>query len=226
MSRRRYSSLPVHLPRLIPWRGMVVSGVTSIDRTDESRVHRNVRYGGARRGSFPGFPAKKKSAPAPYPWAPLPRTAGLPLVTSHSQLPPGRHQQCECPTPPPGRRAAHCHCHHARSTGPRAPRQKLWRLLRSSHLSPFQLFWWIIFLLSSSTGPKTRHAARRKGRNHFGLASHHPARGASCDPEGPCHPSINRKKSRTKRAREKNTSMTRKSLTAPSLNPPSSTESS
>ncbi|OHE97688.1 hypothetical protein CORC01_07103, partial [Colletotrichum orchidophilum] len=97
-------------PHPYPFRSgswLVVS--LSADRPDRSTTRAEqalsgsgiVRYGGAWRGSFPLVSSnsgkKKKSATAPYPW-PLPLVAGLPLVTSLSQLPPG--PTASGPTPP------------------------------------------------------------------------------------------------------------------------------
>ncbi|KXH55144.1 hypothetical protein CNYM01_03038, partial [Colletotrichum nymphaeae SA-01] len=97
-----FLSIPATLsPHPYPFLQRVLAGGVTFTRqtgpindSSKSRHYQGsgiVRYGGAWRGSFfPWFPArKKKSATAPYPW-PLLLIAGLPLVTSLSQLPPGQ----------------------------------------------------------------------------------------------------------------------------------------
>ncbi|KAI3555511.1 hypothetical protein CABS03_02941 [Colletotrichum abscissum] len=97
---------------------VLAGGVTFIRQTGPTNDSSNsrhyqgsgiVRYGGAWRGSlFPWFPArKKKSATAPYPW-PLLLIAGLPLVTSLSQLPPGHSSSTRSDTPVDSPFASHC----------------------------------------------------------------------------------------------------------------------
>ncbi|KAK1459395.1 hypothetical protein CMEL01_02394 [Colletotrichum melonis] len=97
---------------------VLAGGVTFIRQTGPTNDSSNsrhyqgsgiVRYGGAWRGSlFPWFPArKKKSATAPYPW-PLLLIAGLPLVTSLSQLPPGHSSSTRSDTPVDSPFASRC----------------------------------------------------------------------------------------------------------------------